>query len=345
VSAGVLVIGGGPAGMAAADALGRAGVAFDWIDREGAVGGAYARLHPSMELASPARYSELPGLPLESAGEYVTVGDYAAYLSRYAARLGRAPSKASITGLSRENGGLRADSGSGLIGRYRAAVIATGMFDYPRPAVFPGLPGPPLVTHARDWRGAAAFAGRRLLIVGGGMTGTEFAEDCARAGVPVALSARSGIRLTPRKILGLEVHDWAALLERLPAIPWSSLCRGEFTLPGVDLGFRRFVKEGRVRVLPAAESFAGPRVRFAGGHEEEFDAIVLATGYRHEVPFLPPDFPRHGGGIPKLRGGRGRGWPELHFVGFPCAGGPASEFLRGMGPDAARAARRIKDGA
>jgi hypothetical protein len=49
------------------------------------------------------------------------------------------------------------------------------------------------------------------------------------------------------------------------------------------------VRRGAVVVRPPVVRLDGQQVRFAGGGEEEFDAIVYATGYRISLPFLAPD--------------------------------------------------------
>ncbi|TMQ16545.1 MAG: hypothetical protein E6J91_11575 [Deltaproteobacteria bacterium] len=306
VATAVLLVGAGPAGLAAADALARAGLEFDWIDRHGAVGGAYRRMYPALELASPARHSALPGLPIDATGEYVRAGDYARYLERFAARIGRTPRRADLAELARDGGSLRARTDVAELGRYRAAVIATGMFDTPRPLDVPGLADAPglRVLHARDWRGPAELAGARLLVVGGGMSGVEIAEETARAGFATTHAARRPVRTIQPRILGRELHDWAVLLERLPVPRWTKLCRGDARLPAIDRGFQGLVRAGRIALRPALVAVTGQCARFADGSEQDFDVIVCATGYRYATPFLPAEIARHENGMPILRRGR-----------------------------------------
>lgn len=40
-----------------------------------------------------------------------------------------------------------------------------------------------------------------------------------------------------------------------------------------------------MQVRPAVRQISGREVEFADGESEEFDAIVLATGYRSNVPY------------------------------------------------------------
>jgi cation diffusion facilitator CzcD-associated flavoprotein CzcO len=84
VSAEIAIIGAGPAGLATAACLRARGVAFRLLDRTGEPGGAYREIYPRTVLASPARYTALPGLAPSHAGEYITAGRYLEYLRAYA---------------------------------------------------------------------------------------------------------------------------------------------------------------------------------------------------------------------------------------------------------------------
>jgi hypothetical protein len=78
-----------------------------------------------------------------------------------------------------------------------------------------------------------------------------------------------------------------------------------------DIAYRRiFVKQG-------VESVDGHSVRFVDGTEEEFDALIAATGYRIDLDMLPPDVVRVSDNrldlymriVPP-------GWPGLFLMGF-----------------------------
>ena len=49
-------------------------------------------------------------------------------------------------------------------------------------------------------------------------------------------------------------------------------------VPILDVGLIRLLKQGRVKVVPAVESFDGPRVWLRGGESVEPDAVIAATG-------------------------------------------------------------------
>ena len=73
------------------------------------------------------------------------------------------------------------------------------------------------VIHSSDYRNPAAFAGKRVLVVGFGNSGGEIALDLAEAGVDVTLAVRSPVQIIPRDLLGFPILSWAILYRRLPA--------------------------------------------------------------------------------------------------------------------------------
>lgn len=68
------------------------------------------------------------------------------------------------------------------------------------------------------------------------------------------------------------------------------LNRGELPFVTVSDDFLNAVTSGSVAVRPHGVSgFDGPAAIFSDGHRAEFDAVVLATGFRLELPFLSDD--------------------------------------------------------
>jgi len=332
---GVVIIGAGPAGLAAAACLGRRGIESRLLDRSGQPGGAYRRMSESITLASPTDLNALPGLPLEIDAEYTTVPQYRAYLDRYAAHFALRTQRADVSRIEQTGVGFTVRTGDETLAAF-AVVVATGMWDYPR-EVHPGGELPAI--HAARWRGPAGE--RRLLVIGGGTTGIEVATEAARAGVEVILSVRRPLRILPQRLLGRDLHRYGALLERLPVWLARRYCAQHPTLPGTDLGFSQLRRAGRIDVRPAISAIEGKRVRFADGSEAQADAVVAATGYRFDTPFLPPEVARAPAGHLEARGAESVSWPGLFVLGTPCAAGLDSHFLRGIARDAELVASRI----
>ena len=343
----VLVIGAGPAGLATAACLKQVRVPFRLVDRRGIAGGAFRHIYSGVTLQSPARYTSLPGLPLQAAGEYVTVPEYRAYLDRYADHHRLFVENAAVESVERlRERFLVHFAGVAYPVPYQIVVVATGMYDSPMWPTIDGLTAGPLhpeILHARSWPGPDRFRGQRLLIVGGATGAVELGEECARAGLQPTLSARSGVQLTPQRFLGRDLHDYAyVVIEKIPVWLLDSFCGRRPTLPGIDHGFKEYRRAGQIRVRTEVRRFEAKEAVFADGSREEFDAVVLATGYRFDMPFLSRQVARAPAGHPLATHGESRSWPGLFFVGLPCERTLSSEFLRGIGQDAPVVARRIK---
>src|SRR5206468_4138570 len=156
----------------------------------------------------------------------------------------------------------------------------------------------------------------RTLIIGGGASAIEIAEDIASTGETVWLSARRPIRFVPAHVLGLDIHHLVAPLERaLPKWMARRHCAGEVTLPPTDHGFGRLRDAGRIVVRPQVVRFEGPIAHFADGSSVAIDRVIAATGFRFRAPYLPDDVARASGGHLNARRGRSVSWPNLYVVG------------------------------
>lgn len=75
---------------------------------------------------------------------------------------------------------------------------------------------------------------------------------------------------------------------------------------------------------------------------ETVDALILATGYRPDLPCLAGlDGALDISGRPRHQDGASLAHPGLAFVGLEWQRSLSSNSLRGVGRDAARAARRL----
>lgn len=335
----VAIIGAGPAGLATAACLRARGIAARLLDRTGEPGGAYREIYPATVLASPTIYTALPGLAPSHAGAYITAGRYLAYLRAYAEHHRLAVERAEVAQVERRGRGFVVRAAE-REHEARAVVVATGMWSFPRPAAIAGAPSVP-VLHARQWQGPASLPAGDLLILGGGTSAVELAEEAAAAGRRVFVAARAPVRLARQRVLGRDVHDLLRLFEWIPT--WAA--RGYCARPktrAIDLGFARLRAEGRISVHLGAPRIEGERVRLGDGAEARVAAVVCATGYQFLAPFVPPEVARAPAGHLRARGNESVTWPGLYVVGAPCARGLLSEFLRGVARDAPRLARTLR---
>jgi putative flavoprotein involved in K+ transport len=335
----VVIIGAGPAGLATAACLRRQKVGAVLLDRSGRVGGAYAEMHGAMVLSSPASMNGLPGLAFETRGEYHTAAEYRDYLERYARAHHLQPICAEVQRVERASRGFRIETGAGAL-EAAAVVVASGMWSFPRlPAVLCTSEVP--VLHAREWRGAAAHPAERILVVGGGTSAVEIAEELALSGRTVPIAVRSKLHLTRQRIFGTDVHHFAKILERLPTWLARRYCAVRPTLPAFSHELPALRAAGRIELRPPVERIEGGDVHFADGSRLRVDLIVAATGYGFDTPFLPEGLARWPAGHLRAIRGESVTWPRLFVVGAHCALGLDSQFLRGISHDAQVVAERI----
>lgn len=350
VNTDTLVIGAGPAGLAAAACLASKGVPTLVVERADDVGAAWRAHYRRLRLHTVKQLSALPGLPFPAqAPKYVPRDGVVAYLEAYAAHHGIRPQfgeRVVEVVPADDAAGWVTTAAHGRRWRSRRVVVATGANQTPVVPEFAGRADyAGRVLHSRDYRDAAPFAGERVLVVGMGNTGAEIALDLAEHGAAaVALAVRTPVNIVRRDVLGRPTQKTSLALARLPqrwgdraaallrdltvgdlrrwglatpAVSPLAQLRLEGRTPVIDVGTLARIKAGDIAVRPGVERFTPDGVRFVDGASATFDSVVLATGYRADVQSL---FPRttlelDADGLPRtlLGGGAAQG---LAFVGF-----------------------------
>ncbi|OAG75595.1 flavin-containing monooxygenase [Acetobacter malorum] len=171
----VVIVGGGQAALAASYFLRRAGLTYVILDNGAQAGGAWVHGWDSLHLFSPASYSSLPGWPMPDTpdGSYPTRDEVLDYLRRYEARYTPPIRRPVTVGRVERAGGkflnIRTNADDFLS---RAVIGATGTWSAP---FVPDVAGHEFFggtqIHSGHYQSAAPFAGRRVLVVGGGNSG------------------------------------------------------------------------------------------------------------------------------------------------------------------------------
>ncbi|MHB8631846.1 MAG: flavin-containing monooxygenase [Candidatus Limnocylindria bacterium] len=344
----VAVIGAGAAGLASARWLAAAGLEPSVFERTGAIGGLW---RPDTGLAYPSlrtntskqktAFSDLefdPALP-----DYPQRDQVLEYLERYADRMGvrsrirfgRAVTAVRPRAPGRGTGGWTVDGET-----FDAVVVASGLFAQ---ALEPALPGRDrfrgMILHSRDYRDPAAFADRTVVVVGAGSSGADIAVELARVARSVVIAVRAVPTFSPRYRSGRPYDHGATRLARmLPRAVrrWRvrRILADEYrrrglrlervspnTTPGADLLDE--LARGRITMRPALVALDASGAIFADGTRIDADAIVLATGYAAEFPFLPPGVPESvDGALGLYRLVFPPDIPGLAFVGMTRVSGP-----------------------
>jgi putative flavoprotein involved in K+ transport len=337
----VVVIGAGQAGLALGYFLRGHGRDFVIVDRAPSIGSAWRERWDSLTLFTPRRYDNLPGMPFPGDPEgYPTRDEVIAYLEQYAGTL-QLPIELStdVRGLSRASGHFRLDTPGGAIAAGQV-VVATGPFQEPFvPALAADLDPEVFQTHSIGYRSPARVPGESVLVVGGGNTGFQIAEELA-ATRPTQLSVGSRQTALPQRILGRDLFWWLTTSRLFSTTAESRLgrrLRDRDTLIGSSP--RRLRRQGVV-IRPRAGAAEGRRVRFEDGTETEVGAVVWATGWRPDYSWIQlPAFDEDG----RLRHRRGvTEVPGLYFLGLTWQHTRGSALLGWVREDAAFIADHIE---
>jgi len=340
----VLVIGAGQAGLATGHPLRGTGLRHLLLESGDMIGGSWPKYYDSLTLFSPARFCSLPGLPMPGdQRRYPTRDEAVAYLQAYAEHFA-VPVRTAARVVAVNAGGpagLSVELSSGEVLRARAVVAATGGFGAPH---LPRIPGQEQyagrLLHVASYRRPEEFTGQRVVVVGAGNSAIQVAHELAQV-ADVSLTTRGDLKLRRQRPLGIDLHYWVAWsgLDRLP------LGRRAGTSVGVldDGTYTRAIAAGRPDRRDMFSELTPDGVRWRDGTIEDVDAVVLATGYRPDLTYLPR-LALDSDGWPIHHRGVSRTVPGLGFVGLPGQTGLASATLRGVGRDADQVVLRLVQG-
>lgn len=341
----VAVIGGGQSGLATAQALRQRGIGPVVLEASDRATGSWPRYYDSLTLFSPARYSSLPGMPFPGSDpdRYPHRDEVTAYLSAYAAGLDAdIRTSRRVTAVRPADGKFEVELVGGGRLAARAVVAASGTFGRPHRAALPGLEGfTGTVLHAADYRSPERFTGQRVVVVGAGNSAVQIAAELATV-ARVTLASRGPVKFARQYIGGRDLHFW---LKRtgLDTLPLGRLLRTPPTQLVIDDGrYRAALAQGTPGRRELFTGIDGAKALWPDGTREEVDTIVLATGYRPDLPYLTAlDGALDAAGQPRHRDGASLTHSGLAFVGLEWQRSLSSNSLRGVGRDAGRVARRL----
>jgi putative flavoprotein involved in K+ transport len=311
----VLVIGAGQTGLTVGYHLQQAGLRFLIVDGGDQVGSAWAQRWESLVLFTPRRYNAMPGLPFDGDPDREPTRDEVIdYLRRYAVELGLPVDLNSpVTALEYRDGRYAAE----LPGRTIVAeqvIVATGPFQKPRIPAFASSVEPDVYqTHSTGYRRPGDVPPGQAVVVGGGNTGYQIAEELA-ADHQVVLAVGSRQTPLPRRLLGRQVFWWLTKLGILSASVESRLGRRlsqRETLIGSN---PRKAKRFGIVLKPRVVDASVRTVRFADGTQAEADAIIWATGYQPDYSWIKLPVVDANGRVRHRRGVTDRS--GLYFLGL-----------------------------
>jgi putative flavoprotein involved in K+ transport len=338
-----VVVGGSQAGLAIAWHLARQGLRFVVLEGGPEVGHVWRSRWDSLKLFTPAQYDTLPGMAFPApADTYPTKDPVADYLQAYVAAF-NLPVRlnARVTELRRlQDGTFELRTAANDTFRARQVMVATGPFQVPFVPPPAGKLDPSVTqVHSADYRNPQALPEGPVLVVGGGNSGFQIAEELAAAR-QVDLSIATKSPMLPQRLGGRDLFWWLSRLGLLRVTVKSRLgqrmSRREFV---IGTNRRRLERKG-VRFRPRLVDADGRTVRFAD-HSllEDVGVVVWATGYRSDYAWIHiPGVVREGRvvhrrGVTEV--------PGLYFLGLSWQHTRGSALLGFVADDAAYLADRI----
>uniref|UniRef100_A0A803PGC0 Flavin-containing monooxygenase n=1 Tax=Cannabis sativa TaxID=3483 RepID=A0A803PGC0_CANSA len=168
------------------------------------------------------------------------------------------------------------------------------------------------VEHACEYKSGEKYKGKKVLVVGCGNSGMELSLDLCNHNALPSMVVRSSVHILPREIFGKSTFELAVLLMAwLPLwlvdklmlfLSWLVLgniekyglkrpTTGPLTLkntegktPVLDIGTLDKIKSGDITVVAGIKRFTSNQVELVDGEILDIDSVILATGYRSNVP-------------------------------------------------------------
>lgn len=337
----VVVVGGSQAGLAIGYHLAKQGLDFTIVDAASEPAAVWRERWDSLRLFTSARYDSLPGMPFPGDPErYPTKDEVADYLTDYARRF-ELPLE-----LGSRVQAVRASDGRYLVElddrsiEADQVVIATGPFQTPFiPPIAEGL-GPEVAhLHSTAYRSPEDIGDGRVLVIGGGNTGYQIAEELS-ASRETHISIGTAQKPLPQRILGRDLFwylDKTGLIRKSKHTRIGMrLRKNEDTL----IGYRpRTLKRLGVVFHPRALDAAGSTVAFSDDTKLEVDTVIWATGFRLDHSWVDLPVFDEAGQVIHERGVTES--PGLYFIGLPWQYTRGSALIGFVKEDAEYLARQI----
>lgn len=328
----IVVIGGGQAGLSTAYFLRKFGLDFVVLDHSPRAGGAWQFRWPSLLLSKTHRVHDLPGMPFGSPDASRPAADVVAeYFARYEAAFELPIQRPVHVRAVREAGSRLAVETSAGVWLARTVVNATGTWDRPFLPHYPGqetFRGAQL--HSSQYPGPEAFAGKHVVVVGGGSSATQQLAEISEVATTTWVTRTPPVWRAP----GEFTEEWGRAVEAAVAANTRAGGATRSVVSYTGLGLTPAVaaaqERGVLDRLPMFDRITPDGVAWDDGRFVRADVILWATGFRPALDHLAPLRLREPAGGIAVDRTRAVREPRLFFVGY----GPSASTI-----GAARAGR------
>jgi putative flavoprotein involved in K+ transport len=331
----VVVVGGSQAGLAIAWHLAKQNLRFVVLDAAPELGDTWRCRWDSLRLFTPTQHDALPGMPFPGPPDtYPGKDAVAGYLKAYAAAFDLPVRLNSpVTRLSQTDEGFKIHTQREVFSA-RQVVVATGPFQQPfTPSAAQQLDASVTELHSAEYRNPRALPDGPVLVVGGGNSGFQIAEELVTAGRHVDLSIATKMPILPQRLGGKDLFWWLTRLGLLRVTVDTRPGRRMSSRDFIIGSSRRRLRAAGVRFRPAVADADGRTVRFADGTSLDVEVVIWATGYRPDYSWIHIPGVTRDGKVVHRRGVTDV--PGLYFLGLSWQHTRGSALLGFVNDDAA----------
>ncbi|AEE83256.1 putative protein [Arabidopsis thaliana] len=320
---GPIIVGSGPSGLATAACLKSRDIPSLILERSTCIASLWQhKTYDRLRLHLPKDFCELPLMPFPSSyPTYPTKQQFVQYLESYAEHFDLKPvfnqtvEEAKFDrrcGLWRvRTTGGKKDETMEYVSRW--LVVATGENAEEVMPEIDGIPdfGGPIL-HTSSYKSGEIFSEKKILVVGCGNSGMEVCLDLCNFNALPSLVVRDSVHVLPQEMLGISTFGIStSLLKWFPVhvvdrflLRMSRLVLGDTDrlglvrpklgplerkikcgkTPVLDVGTLAKIRSGHIKVYPELKRVMHYSAEFVDGRVDNFDAIILATGYKSNVP-------------------------------------------------------------
>jgi len=310
-----LIIGASAAGLASAACLQKEGIEFIILEKTSRVATSWRNHYDRLHLHTSKKWSALPFKKFDdSMPKYPGRQQVLDYLDNYAKEFNIHPVfHTEVVTVKRVKEHWITETNNGTYSS-KYVIVATGMNHTPAIPAFKGLTSFTVkVLHSSQYKNGEPFAGKKVLVVGFGNSACEQAICLHEYGAYPSLSVRSAVNVLPKEIFGFPVLEIGKLTSVLPArvadkitAPVIKMLVGDITklglkkstygpreqiekqkrIPLLDIGTIKLIKEGHIKVYGDIVRVEGNTIFFEDNRYQDFDAIILATGYNNNLQYI-----------------------------------------------------------
>jgi thioredoxin reductase len=318
----VCVIGAGPSGITAAKNLKDEGMDVVVFDLGAEVGGnwvfteeiGHSSVFETTHIISSKTLSEYEDFPMPTDyPDYPSHKHLAKYFQDYARHFDLYPLiqfKTLVKHCERNQGGTWTvtveKNGETSSHQFDALAVCNGHHWLPRMPQYPGHFDGEFI-HSHEVKKFSRFAGKRVLVIGGGNSACDVAVESSRVAASVDMSWRRGYWIAPKFMMGKPADVFSTKIHWLPRKIWQKLSafslyirngkNTDYGLPEPDgpLGSHHptinedlffTIRHGKIKPKGDIASLHGKEVVFKDGSKGEYDIIVACTGYIIAHPFF-----------------------------------------------------------